>query len=101
MCLLAISVKLTRLEVVKWAKIAINSGFLRLELVRARTFEQKGHRDLVIGSNERSWSIDVPFGHFGQKHPTRSCQIDKLSKLAVFIENCQVVKISGFHRKYI
>ena len=21
----------------------------------------EGHRDLVIGSNERSWSIDVPF----------------------------------------
>ena len=31
-------------------------------------------RDLVIGSNERSWSVDVPFDHFGQKHPTGSGQ---------------------------
>ena len=41
MCLLTISVKNTRPEVVKLAKIAQNSGFSRLELVRARTFERK------------------------------------------------------------
>ena len=37
----------------------------------------EGHRDLVIGSNERSWFVDVPFDHFGQKHPTGSCKIDQ------------------------
>ena len=31
-------------------------------------------------------SVYVPFGHFGQKHPTGSCQIGQKS---------------GFHRKYI
>ena len=50
-----------------------NSSFSRLQLVRPRTFE--GHRDLVIGSNERAWSVDVPFDHFGYKHPTGICQI--------------------------
>ena len=38
---LTISVKNTRPEGVKLAKIAKNSGFSRLELVRARTFERK------------------------------------------------------------
>ena len=32
----------------------------------------EGHRELVIGSNERSWSVDVPFDHFSQKHPTEN-----------------------------
>ena len=41
MCLLTISVKNARPEVVKLAKIAINSGFSILELERARTFERK------------------------------------------------------------
>ena len=41
MCLLTISVKNTRPEVVKLAKIAKYSGFSRLVLVRARTFERK------------------------------------------------------------
>ena len=27
---------------------------------------------MVIGSNERFWSVDVPFYHFGKKHPTGS-----------------------------
>ena len=41
MCLLTISVKNTQPEGVKLAKIAKTSGFSRLELVRARTFERK------------------------------------------------------------
>ena len=41
---------------------------------------------MVIGANERSWSVDVPFDHFGQKHSTRSGQIGQKG---------------GFHRKYI
>ena len=41
MCLLTISVKNTRPEIVKLAKIAINSRFSRLELVWDRTFERK------------------------------------------------------------
>ena len=41
MCLLTISVKNTRTEAVKLAKIAKNSGFSRLELARASTFERK------------------------------------------------------------
>ena len=35
----------------------------------------EGHRGLVIGSNERDWSVDVPFDHFGQIHPIGSCKI--------------------------
>ena len=79
MCQLIISVKNTLPEVVKLAKISQNSGFSRLELVRARTFLTEGPRDLIICSNERSWSVDVPFDHFGQKHPTGSCQIGQNS----------------------
>ena len=41
MCLLTISVKNTRPKVFKMAKIAKNSGFSRLWLVRARTVERK------------------------------------------------------------
>ena len=51
MCLLTISVKNTLPEVVKLAKIAKNSGFSRLELVRARTFERK-----VIETSELKYS---------------------------------------------
>ena len=40
---------------------------------------------MVIGSNERSWSVDVPFDHFGQKHPTGIR--NNWPKIAVFIEN--------------
>ena len=39
----------------------------------------EGHRDLVISSNERSWSVDVPFGHFGQNHPP---EVVKMAKIA-------------------
>ena len=46
----------------------------------------EGHRDLVIGSNERSWSVDVPFDHFGQKHPTGSCQIGQNSQIYRFFK---------------
>ena len=31
----------------------------------------EGHRDSVIGSNEKSWSVDVPFDHLGKKTPYR------------------------------
>ena len=91
------------------AKIAKNSGFSRLEIVRTRTFEQKvietseilendfwgigacscslntcpgcifvtnGQRDLEIASNERSWSVDVPFDSFGQVHPPDMAEFD-------------------------
>ena len=54
----------------------------------------EGHIDLVIGSNERSWSVDVPFDNFGQKHPTGSCQISQ--KIAVFIENIFIQKPCPF-----
>ena len=47
----------------------------------------EGHRDLVIGSNEMSWSVDVPLDHLGQKTPDL-----KLSNWP---------KKSGFHRSYI
>ena len=41
MCLLTISVKNDPPEMVKLAKIAQNSGFSKLELVRDRTFKRK------------------------------------------------------------
>ena len=40
---------------------------------------------MVIGSNERSWSVDVPFAHFGKK--TRDRKLAKWPKIAVFMEN--------------
>ena len=39
---------------------------------------------MVIGSNQRSWSVDVPFDHFDQNTPP---EVVKLAKIAVFIEN--------------
>ena len=41
MCLLTILVKHIRPKVIKLVKIAKNSGFSRLEFVRAKTFERK------------------------------------------------------------
>ena len=55
---------------------------------------------MVIGSNERSWSVDVPFGHFGQKHPTGSCQIDQNSKNSGF-SRLELVRARTFERKVI
>ena len=40
---------------------------------------------MVIGSNERSWSVDVPFDYFGQK--IRPEVVKLAQKIAVFIEN--------------
>ena len=54
---LTISVKNTRPEVVKLAKISKNSGFSRLKIVRARTFEQK-----VIETSE---ILEKDFGGVG------------------------------------
>ena len=49
---------------------------------------------MVIGSNERSWSVDLPFGPFGQKHPTRSCQIFH------FIENIFKIYKKPYHFEF-
>ena len=57
MCLLTISVKKKRQEVVKLAKISKNSGFLRLELVPDRTVEWK-----VIDTSE---ILENDFGGVG------------------------------------
>ena len=57
MSLLTISVKTTRPEGVKLAKIAKASGFSRLELVRARTFER-----MVIETSE---ILENDFGGVG------------------------------------
>ena len=51
-----------------------------------QNFRTEDHRDLVIGSNERSWFLDVPFDHFGQT--TRPVVV-------------KFAKNSGFHIKYI
>ena len=40
---------------------------------------------MVIGSNKKSWSVDVPFDHFGQKTPDR--KLSNWPKIAIFIEN--------------
>ena len=52
-------------------------------LVRART---EGHRDLVIGSNEMSWPVDVPL---------------TISVKNTRPEFVRLGKISGFHRNDI
>ena len=57
----------------------------------------EGHRDLVIGSNESSSSVDVPFNHFGQKHPTGSCKIGQNS---VFLR-LELVRARTFEWKVI
>ena len=52
---------------------------------------------MVIGSNERSWPVDVPFDHFGQKHPTGSGQIGQNSGFPRF----ELVWARTFERKVI
>ena len=58
----------------------------------------EGHRDLVIGSTERSWSIDAPFEHFVQKYPTRSCKIGQNSQNSGF---SRLVRDRTFERRFI
>ena len=58
------------------------------------------HRDLVTGSNERSWSVDVPFDNFGQKHPTGSCQIGQNSQKSGF-SRLELVRARTFEHKVI
>ena len=83
MCLLLISVKNNGPEVVKLAEIAKKYRVFKTCACTDQNFQTKGHRDLVIGSNERSQSVDVPFENFGQKHPTGSCQIGQnIQKIA-------------------
>ena len=41
----------------------------------------EGHRDLVIGSNERSWFVDVSFDNFGK---TIRPEVVKLAKKSCF-----------------
>ena len=60
----------------------------------------EGYRDLVIGSNERSWSVDVPFDHFGQKHPTGSGQLVKIAQNSGFLR-LELVRARTFERKVI
>ena len=48
-------------------------------IIRSCWFLGPNPKVMVIGSNERSWSVDVPFDHFGQKHPTGSGQIGQNS----------------------
>ena len=73
MCLLTISVKNTRPEVVKFAKIANNIGFSRLELVRDRTFERKVIETSEILENDFggvgacSCSLNTCFMQFAMK----------------------------------
>ena len=75
MCLLTISVKSIRPEVVKLAKIAKYISFSRLELVRARTFERK-----VI---ETSKILENNFGGVG----ACSCSLNTcLSSFALYVD---------------
>ena len=86
MCLLTISVKNTRPEAVKLAKIAQNSGFPRFELVRARTFERKVLETWLQAQMKGLGPYMCLLTILVKKHPTESCEIGKNS---------------GFHRKYI
>ena len=53
---------------------------------------------MIIGSNGRSWSLDVPFDHFGQKHPTGSCEIGQNSQIYRF-SRLKLVRARTFERK--
>ena len=55
---------------------------------------------MVIGSNERSWSVDVPFDHFGQKHPTEVVKLAKISKNSGFAR-LELVRARTFERNVI
>ena len=60
----------------------------------------EGHRDLVIGSNEWSWSVDMPFDLFGQK------TLPKVVKMAEIAQNSgfsrlELVRARTFERKFI
>ena len=43
-----------------------------------------GRTDLGIGSNERSWRVDVSFDSFGQIRPPERADFGKMSKNSVF-----------------
>ena len=52
---------------------------------------------MVIGLNERSCSVEVPFDHFSQKHSTRSCRICQNSGVL----RLELVRDRTFERKVI
>ena len=47
-----------------------------------------------------SWSVDVSFDHFGQKHPTESCQIVQNSQNSGF-SKLELVRANTFERNVI
>ena len=61
----------------------------------------EGHRDFVMGLNERYLSVDVPFDHFGQKHPTGSCKVGQNIKKKHVFSRLELVRARTFEQKVI
>ena len=55
---------------------------------------------MVIGSNERSWSLDVPFDHFGPKHLPEVVKMAKIAQIRGF-SRLEFVRARTFERKVI
>ena len=55
---------------------------------------------MVIASNERSWSVDVPFDHFGQKNPPEMVKLAKIAQNSGF-SRLEFVGARTFERKVI
>ena len=60
----------------------------------------EGHRDLVIGSNKSSWSLDVPFDHFGQNNLPEVVKLTKIAQNSGF-SRLELVRARTFERKVI
>ena len=48
----------------------------------------------------KGWSVDVPFDHFGQKHPTGSGQIDQIARNSG-LSRLGLVRARTFERKVL
>ena len=58
----------------------------------------EGQSDLVIGSNERSWPVDVHFHHFGQNTPPEVVELAKIAQNSGF-SRLELVRARTFERK--
>ena len=55
---------------------------------------------MIIGSNERSWSVDVPFDHFSQNTPPEVVKLAKIAQNSGF-PRLELVRARTFERKVI
>ena len=59
-----------------------------------------GEQFLATGSNERSWSVDVPFDHFGQNTLPEMVNLAKIAQNSGF-SRLKLVRARTFERKVI